>query len=153
MQFPLKLLEWGVQCDQYVSMISMIKSSFVSTTTRMGVILHGGLCDKLSTVHHGHSHGGGGGHGHSHADDRNHGHSHSNASSNHSHSPQNMNVRAALIHVIGDLVQSIGVIVAAFVIKYWVRFFFILITFSLHSLLNNLCLFFVFSLSFLCLFY
>lgn len=91
----------------------------VAMNIAMGVILHGGLCDKLSTVHHGHSHGGGGGHGHSHADDRNHGHSHSNANSNHSHSPQNMNVRAALIHVIGDLVQSIGVLVAAFVIKYW----------------------------------
>lgn len=31
-----------------------------------------------------------------------------------------MNVRAALIHVIGDLVQSIGVLIAAIVIKYFV---------------------------------
>lgn len=85
----------------------------------MGVVLHGGLCDKLNTVHHGHTHGGGGGHGHSHAEDRNHSHSHSNGSSNHSHSAQNMNVRAALIHVIGDLVQSIGVLIAAIIIKYW----------------------------------
>lgn len=90
----------------------------------MGLILHGGLCKKMSLVHHGHSHGIGG-HGHS------HGHSHSlsvtsgdsqAAASNHghSHSHRNMNVRAALIHVIGDLVQSIGVLVAAIVIKFWV---------------------------------
>jgi zinc transporter 2 len=32
-----------------------------------------------------------------------------------------MNVRAALIHVIGDLVQSIGVLIAAILIKYWVQ--------------------------------
>lgn len=84
------------------------------------MLLHGGLCDKLNTVHHGHTHGGGGSHGHSHTDGRNHNHSHNNGSNNHSHSSQNMNVRAALIHVIGDLVQSIGVLIAAFVIKYWV---------------------------------
>ena len=33
-----------------------------------------------------------------------------------------MNVRAALIHVIGDLVQSIGVLIAAIVIKYVVGY-------------------------------
>jgi len=91
----------------------------VAMNIAMGMLLHGGLCDKLNTVHHGHTHGGGGSHGHSHTDGRNHNHSHNNGSNNHSHSSQNMNVRAALIHVIGDLVQSIGVLIAAFVIKYW----------------------------------
>ena len=33
-------------------------------------------------------------------------------------SKQNMNVRAAFIHVIGDLLQSIGVLIAAFIIYY-----------------------------------
>ena len=31
---------------------------------------------------------------------------------------KNINVRAAIIHVIGDLIQSIGVLIAAYVIKY-----------------------------------
>jgi hypothetical protein len=32
--------------------------------------------------------------------------------------PQNLNIRAAFVHVLGDLVQSLGVLVAAIVIKY-----------------------------------
>lgn len=62
------------------------------------------------------------GHGHSHGDDSKseeeeeegkeesggHGHSHS----------QNINVRAAFIHVLGDLVQSIGVLIASILIWY-----------------------------------
>lgn len=94
----------------------------------MGAILHGGLCNKLSLVHHGHSHGiGGGSHGHSHGSGHSHanrhGHSHmeDHGGHGHSHSSRNMNVRAALIHVIGDLVQSIGVLIAAILIKYWVH--------------------------------
>lgn len=46
-----------------------------------------------------------------------HGHTHGGASSSHSHG-KNVNVRAALIHVIGDLIQSIGVLIAALVIKF-----------------------------------
>ncbi|KAL7980487.1 hypothetical protein Chor_001641 [Crotalus horridus] len=48
------------------------------------------------------------GHGHSH-----HGHSHS-----HKEGTQNTSVRAAFIHVVGDLVQSIGVLVAAIIIYF-----------------------------------
>uniref|UniRef100_A0A1I7WZI7 Zinc transporter 2 n=1 Tax=Heterorhabditis bacteriophora TaxID=37862 RepID=A0A1I7WZI7_HETBA len=59
----------------------------------MAVVLHYG------TGGHGHAHGGG------------HGHSHNGGENN------NVNVRAALIHVIGDLIQSIGVLIAALVIK------------------------------------
>jgi len=33
----------------------------------------------------------------------------------------NINIRAAFVHVIGDLIQSIGVLVAAVVIHVWVR--------------------------------
>lgn len=56
--------------------------------------------DKKEHKHdHGHHHHGiGGGHG-------GHGHSH-----------ENMNIRAAIIHIIGDIVQSIGVVIAAIII-------------------------------------
>lgn len=35
---------------------------------------------------------------------------------------QNINVRAAMIHVIGDLVQSIGVFLSSLIIKFYVSF-------------------------------
>ena len=52
-----------------------------------------------------------------------HGHSHGGVESKHNHShdgagKDNINVRAAFIHVIGDFVQSLGVLVAAFVIYF-----------------------------------
>ncbi|MBN3301933.1 ZNT2 protein, partial [Amia calva] len=52
-----------------------------------------------------------------------HGHSHGPASPPHSHNAshshqQNPSVRAAFIHVIGDLLQSLGVLVAAYVIYF-----------------------------------
>ena len=70
---------------------------------------------------HNHSHGMGGSHGH--------GHSHSNnkeesirrisRSNSLRHSEkQNINVRAAFIHVLGDIVQSVGVLIAAYIIKF-----------------------------------
>lgn len=57
----------------------------------MGWQLHGS---------HGHSHGGGGGSG------GGHGHT------------ENINVRAAFIHVVGDVLQSIGVFCAAIIIYF-----------------------------------
>ncbi|XP_041508217.1 zinc transporter 2 [Microtus oregoni] len=60
---------------------------------------------------HGHSHG----HGQSHE----HGHSHGNQSHEDSQQQQeNPSVRAAFIHVIGDLLQSVGVLVAAYIIYF-----------------------------------
>ncbi|XGW14726.1 hypothetical protein V3C99_000754 [Haemonchus contortus] len=47
-----------------------------------------------------------------------HGHTHGGVSHGHSHGGKNVNVRAAFIHVIGDLIQSIGVLIAALVIKF-----------------------------------
>ncbi|KAJ8949151.1 hypothetical protein NQ318_012899 [Aromia moschata] len=48
-----------------------------------------------------------------------HGHSHAGGSGdNHSHKKQNINVRAAFIHVLGDFLQSFGVFVAALVIYF-----------------------------------
>ncbi len=91
---------------------------------------------------HGHSHGGEG-HGHSHGG---HGHSHgghgrkkqdSSADAEEGNSllsrfkrrlkrkkkkqesSENINVRAAFVHVIGDLIQSIGVVIAGYII--WIR--------------------------------
>lgn len=51
---------------------------------------------------------------------------------NHSHdlSPKNINMQAAVIHVIGDFIQSIGVFLSAVIIKYYVRFTSIAIDFS-----------------------
>ncbi|XP_022708838.1 zinc transporter 2-like isoform X1 [Varroa jacobsoni] len=86
----------------------------------MGCSLHyGGLS-------HGHSHGGtSGAHTHDggkHADDdleqgrvvdTKYGHSHEQDANS------NINVRAALIHVIGDFLQSLGVFVAALIIHFW----------------------------------
>ncbi|XP_071993192.1 proton-coupled zinc antiporter SLC30A2 isoform X1 [Engystomops pustulosus] len=66
----------------------------VAVNIIMGVTLH--------QTGHGHSHGAGNSHSHSHGDGELH----------------NPSVRAAFIHVIGDLLQSIGVLVAAFVIYF-----------------------------------
>lgn len=53
----------------------------------------------FSLHQHGHSHGGGTSHGHSHE--------------------ENINVRAAFIHVIGDVLQSVGVFIAALLIFFF----------------------------------
>ena len=83
---------------------------------------------------HHHSHGSGGGKSHSH-------HSHrkdSSLSSNrvsrsrslrNGSEKQNINVRAAFIHVLGDIVQSVGVLIAAYVIKFKVNVVVIIIIF------------------------
>ena len=62
---------------------------------------------------HSHSHGGYKGHG----GHKGHG---SNRSEARKENPVNINVRAAYIHVIGDLIQSIGVVIAGYIIWIWV---------------------------------
>ncbi|CAO2589462.1 Zinc transporter 2 [Lemmus lemmus] len=52
------------------------------------------------------------GHGHSHGRGHSHGHGHSHEQQ------ENPSVRAAFIHVIGDLLQSLGVLVAAYIIYF-----------------------------------
>jgi zinc transporter 2 len=65
----------------------------------MGLVLHG-VCSNM-------------GHHHSH---------HGQLERRNERSKQNnINVRAAVIHVLGDLIQSIGVLLSAFVIKFYVR--------------------------------
>ena len=62
-------------------------------------------------------------HDHHHGDE--HQHSHGKAKNSHGRRDvrklaQNINVRAAFIHVIGDLIQSVGVVIAGYIIKFQV---------------------------------
>ena len=61
-----------------------------------------------------------------------HGHSHTDSKK------ENINVRAALIHIIGDFIQSFGVLVAALIIffKVFSLIFFIVKTIGKNSTLN-----------------
>ena len=63
--------------------------------------------NSASNDHKSHSH-----HGHSHSS---HGHSHAS----HGHSHMNMNVRAAILHIVGDILQSLGVLLAAIIVHFW----------------------------------
>eukprot|EP00239_Pterosperma_sp_CCMP1384_P009695 CAMPEP_0197864946 /NCGR_PEP_ID=MMETSP1438-20131217/43378_1 /TAXON_ID=1461541 /ORGANISM="Pterosperma sp., Strain CCMP1384" /LENGTH=471 /DNA_ID=CAMNT_0043483329 /DNA_START=254 /DNA_END=1669 /DNA_ORIENTATION=- len=99
---------------------------------------HGHAHGQADTGGHGHAHGqtdtGGHGHAHGHAEEEghNHGSTHSEYlevgdyghdgldeewDDNH-HKEESMNVRAAAIHVIGDMVQSVGVVIAGALIWY-----------------------------------
>ncbi|XP_015761455.1 PREDICTED: zinc transporter 2-like [Acropora digitifera] len=82
----------------------------------LGIILH-----QTGMGHH-HSHGSGGGHSHnnnSHRSENAISHRISRSNSlHHSSEKQNINVRAAFIHVLGDIVQSVGVLIAAYIIKF-----------------------------------
>lgn len=74
-----------------------------------------GISLQIGGVPHGH-------HGHTHDHGHNHeelGHSsESSNDSTHRHS-ENLNVRAAFIHVIGDFIQSLGVLIAATIIYFY----------------------------------
>ncbi|KAK5980882.1 Zinc transporter [Trichostrongylus colubriformis] len=93
-----------------------IDATIMAITAGIGVFVNLVMGSLLYFGGHAHSHGGG---GHSH-----HGHAHAQAiqyeilpetSGKHTDSP-NINVRAAFIHVLGDLVQSVGVLIAALII-------------------------------------
>lgn len=75
---------------------------------RLGIVLHMG--------HGGHGHGHGG-LGHSHGRG---GHGHDTSTEHRTSNSNNINVRAAFIHVLGDLIQSIGVLIAAYIIRFYV---------------------------------
>jgi len=74
----------------------VVASAAVAFNILLGLTLHG-VCGL--------------GHGHSHGNGR--GHSHNDKSSKH------INIRAAFIHVLGDLLQSIGVLISSLLIKYF----------------------------------
>eukprot|EP01022_Parablepharisma_sp_SALTPOND_P001360 TRINITY_DN106186_c0_g1_i1.p1 TRINITY_DN106186_c0_g1~~TRINITY_DN106186_c0_g1_i1.p1 ORF type:complete len:417 (+),score=10.90 TRINITY_DN106186_c0_g1_i1:59-1252(+) len=84
----------------------------------MGTCLHS---------HHGHNHSSGCSHDHEHKHEEPHeipmeNLSHKNKHS-HTHNPQqietNVNVQAAMIHIIGDIIQSVGVLIAAILIYFF----------------------------------
>ena len=88
---------------------------------------HGHSHDDHGHDDHGHDHGhddhGHEDHGHDHGHD-DHGHSHEEHGahddhSGHAHGGGNMNLRGAFLHVIGDCLQSLGVVLAAGVIWYF----------------------------------
>ena len=85
------------------------------------------MCMVLHQHDHGHGHGHS--HGHSHGIVNNEERDVDSASEETSGQQRrqkgkkerrNINVRAAFIHVIGDLVQSVGVLIAGYIIKFWV---------------------------------
>jgi len=78
-----------------------VASAAVVFNLLLGYTLHG-VCN----LPHAHSHGG-------HAHDGDHGHSHGADNSS------QINIRAALIHVLGDLLQSIGVLLSSLLIKFF----------------------------------
>ncbi|XP_033097230.1 zinc transporter 8-like isoform X2 [Anneissia japonica] len=107
----LKIVRNTYSIDAEIMMITAAFAIFANIV--MLIVLH----DPCSG--HGHSHGG---HGHSHGG---HGHSHGGSDKHHlideensnveDHS-RNVNIRAAILHVIGDFFQSLAVFIAAVVI-------------------------------------
>ena len=87
----------------------IVASAAVAFNILLGFTLHG-ACGQLHGHNHSHGLGGGGG-GHSH-------HSHGGDSGGDDISRQ-INIRAALIHVLGDLLQSIGVLISSLLIKFF----------------------------------
>ncbi|KAM3958611.1 proton-coupled zinc antiporter SLC30A2-like [Aphomia sociella] len=104
-----------------------IDATVMLITSAVGVAVN--LVMGLTLHQHGHSHGGGG-HGHSHSssnpvlNNKKERSSESDVESSeshqheHEHHAENINVRAAFIHVLGDFLQSFGVLVAAIVIYF-----------------------------------
>nr|XP_054750133.1 proton-coupled zinc antiporter SLC30A2-like [Lytechinus pictus] len=105
----------GILC--YLAVLRIINDEYkiepniMLITSGIGVVINIILIIILQAGGgHLHSHGGGGGHQHLVEED-------AEGGKNSKHDKKNINVRAAFIHVIGDLIQSIGVLIAAGIIK------------------------------------
>lgn len=100
------------------------------THFHLGSEIGGGDCD------HGHAHAGDGeGHGHAHegeeehkhdseaptavVEKKDHGHSHAASHGDEDEGEGNLNMSAATLHVMGDLLSSVGVIIASIIIYLW----------------------------------
>jgi len=102
----------------YIAVLRVINQDFeidataMLATSGLGVLVN--IIMGASLHQHGHSHGGGGGgHGHGHEGGvGEEGHAHTEKDT------ENINVKAAFIHVIGDFLQSLGVFIAAIVIYF-----------------------------------
>ena len=95
----------------YLAVSRLHSGEFEIHSTAMLVVAAAAVCFNLLlgfTLHgvpHSHSHGGGGGHSHGGGQGGQVG--------------SQINIRAALIHVLGDLLQSIGVLISSLCIKFW----------------------------------
>jgi zinc transporter 2 len=69
--------------------------------------------------HHGHSHDDKNQHSHDDQHGHTHDEKHDHLEDDYDHHQENMNIRAAFIHVVGDLLQSVGVVLAAAAILIW----------------------------------
>ena len=84
-----------------------VEAEAMLITSGLGVLVN--IVMGASLHQHGHSHGGG--HGHGHDAEAGHGHGHKAGQ-------ENINVKAAFIHVVGDFLQSLGVFTAALIIYF-----------------------------------
>jgi len=83
-----------------------VASAAVLFNVTLGLFLHGMCCTSLfGGHHHGHSHGG-------------HARLHEEGDAEvHGEREKHINIRAALIHVLGDFLQSVGVLISSVLIK------------------------------------
>lgn len=91
-----------------MNMIKLIMYLIISCDPILRFLLHDVLyCYRMGLTLHQHSHSHGGGSLES--------HSHDEATGR---STSNINVRAAYIHVLGDVIQSLGVLIAAVIVYF-----------------------------------
>ncbi|XP_076043087.1 proton-coupled zinc antiporter SLC30A2-like isoform X2 [Oratosquilla oratoria] len=91
-------MDFQVEADTMI----IVSGVGVAINIVLGIVLH------VGAGHHGHSHG-----------PRL---SPASSSASQENPGQNINIRAAFIHVIGDLIQSVGVLIAAYIIKYYPQY-------------------------------
>ncbi|KAG2177500.1 hypothetical protein INT44_008011 [Umbelopsis vinacea] len=92
-----------------------INGKLMCLTASIGVIINIILAVVLGG--HGHSHGGHShDHGHSHAIEDGHHHEEEGASKQSSKQESNINLRAASLHVLGDLLASVGVLISSIIL-------------------------------------
>ncbi|KAG7165089.1 Zinc transporter 2-like 2 [Homarus americanus] len=101
--------------QRVISMKFEVEADTMIIVSALGVVINIILGIVLHVGHgaHGHSHGG---LSHSHGPSGRDAHSDQHSSSDNT----NINVRAAFIHVVGDLIQSVGVLIAAYIIRFYV---------------------------------
>ncbi|CAO3638621.1 unnamed protein product [Mucor hiemalis] len=103
----------------------VINAKLMCITAVIGVIVNIILAYVLGG-HHGHSHGEDGGRGHSHGEEDGHSHSHDEHEEHEEHNESlgesvphketNINLRAAALHVLGDLLASVGVLISSIIL-------------------------------------
>ncbi|KAF7724337.1 hypothetical protein EC973_001125 [Apophysomyces ossiformis] len=87
-----------------------IDAKLMCITASIGVAVNIVLAYVLGGHHHGHSHD------HDHDSAHNHDDAEANIEHNHTHKEANINLRAAALHVLGDLLASVGVLVSSIIL-------------------------------------